>query len=196
MEPSQQQKKSDEEPATEPVKGREGGDDHSTGALIVVVYDELRRLAAYQLSHENPGQMLESAALVDEAYLRLMRHPEVHWQNKRQFFVAAGEAMRRILIEDARRKRCKKRGGGWRRMDMDVAEIGVNDPSDEIMMVHEVLDQLDEVSPESAALVKLRFFAGFSLHQCADILGISKRTADNRWAFARDWLRRAVGEDG
>ena len=168
--------------------------DDTTTALIVVVYDELRRLATYRLSHEKPGQTLESTALVNEVYLRLMQHPDVHWENKRHFFVAAAEAMRRILIENARRKNCKKRGGEWHRTQMDVCEIGCDCPKDEIQEVHEVLDEFSEVDPESAELVKLRFFAGLTQQQCAEILGISKRTADNRWAFARAWLYRAIRE--
>lgn len=168
--------------------------DDTTNGLITVVYDELRRLAVYRLSHEKPGQTLEGTALVNEVYLRLMQHPDVHWENKRHFFVAAAEAMRRILIENARRKNCKKRGGEWHRTEMDVCEVGCDCPKDEIQEVHEVLDEFSEVDPESAELVKLRFFAGLTQQQCAEILGISKRTADNRWAFARAWLYRAIRE--
>jgi RNA polymerase sigma factor (TIGR02999 family) len=164
----------------------------TTNDLIPIVYDELRHLAAYRLSNEKPGQTLDSTALVNEVYLRLMQHPEVHWENERHFFVAAAEAMRRILIENARRKNCKKRGGEWHRTELDVCEIGCDCPKDEIQQVHEVLDQFAEVDAESAELVKLRFFAGLTQQQCADILGISKRTADNRWAFARAWLYRAI----
>jgi RNA polymerase sigma factor (TIGR02999 family) len=164
-------------------------------ALLPLVYGELRRLAAYRLSQERPGQTLQATALVHEAYLRLMKDPDAHWENKRHFFVAAAEAMRRILIENARRKNCQKRGGDWRRTEMDVCEVGCGCPKDEIQQVHEVLDQFAQVDPESAELVKLRFFAGLTQQQCADILGISKRTADNRWAFARAWLYRAINDE-
>ncbi len=166
----------------------------ATNALIPLVYNELRRMAAYRLAQEEPGQTLEPTALVNEAYLRLVKNPNAHWENKRHFFVAAAEAMRRILIEEARRKNCRKRGGDWRRTELDVCEVGCDCPKDEIQQVHEVLDQFEKIDPESAELVKLRFFAGLTQQQCADILGISKRTADNRWAFARAWLYRAISE--
>ena len=117
------------------------------------------------------------------------------YKRQRHFFGAAAEAMRRILIENARKKKCQKRGGDWRRTEMDVCEVGCDRPKDEIQQVHEVLDQFAEVDPESAELVKLRFFAGLTQQQCAEILGISKRTADNRWAFARAWLYRAIQDE-
>ncbi len=163
--------------------------------LIPIVYNELRLMAAYRLAQERPDQTLEATDLVNEVYLRLVKDKDVHWENKHHFFVAAAEAMRRILIEDARKKNCQKRGGDWRRTKVDVCEIGCDCPKDEIQQVHEVLDQLEEVDSESAELVKLRFFAGLTQKQCADILGISKRTADNRWAFARTWIYRAINEN-
>lgn len=167
----------------------------ATNALIPLVYNELRQMAAWRLANERPGQTLESTELVNEAYLRLVKDPNAHWENKRHFFVAAAEAMRRILIDDARRRNCKKRGGDWRRTEMDVCDVGCDCPKDEIQQVHEVLDQFEATDPQSAELVKLRFFAGLTQQQCADILGISKRTADNRWAFARAWLYRAINEE-
>jgi RNA polymerase sigma factor (TIGR02999 family) len=166
-----------------------------TAALMPLVYNELRSLAAYRLSQEKPGQTLQATALVNEVYLRLVQDSDAHWENKRHFFGAAAEAMRRILIENARKKNCQKRGGDWRRTEMDVCEVGCDCPKDEVLQVHEVLDQFAEEDPESAELVKLRFFAGLTQQQCADILGISKRTADNRWAFARAWLFRAIQDD-
>jgi RNA polymerase sigma factor (TIGR02999 family) len=166
-----------------------------TENLMPLVYEELRHLAAYRLAREQPGQTLEATALVHEVFLRLVKDSHAHWENKRHFFVAAAEAMRRILIENARRKNCRKRGGDWQRSAMDVANVSISDPSDEVLDVHEVLDQFNEVDPESAELVKLRFFAGLTQQQCADILGISKRTADNRWAFARAWLFRAIRDE-
>jgi len=164
----------------------------ATAALMPLIYEELRHLAACRLSHERRGQTLEPTALVNEVYLRLVQDPDAHWENKRYFFCAAAEAMRRILIENARRKKCRKRGGDWRRTELDVGEIGCDGPKDEVLEVHEVLDRFEAIDPESAELVKLRFFAGLTQQQCADILGISKRTADNRWAFARAWLYRAI----
>lgn len=174
-------------------KGLEGAE--ATAALMPLIYDELRRLAAYRLSKEKPDQILEATALVDEVYLRLIKDSHAHWENKRHFFAAAAEAMRRILIEEARRKKCQKRGGDWKRTEVDVCEVGDDCPQDEIEQVHEVLDEFEEVDPESAELVKLRFFAGLTQQQCADILGISKRTADKRWAFARAWLYHAINEE-
>lgn len=167
----------------------------ATAALLPLVYDELRRLASYRLAQERPGQTLQSTALVNEVYLRLMQDSEAHWKNKRHFFSAAAESMRRILIDNARRKNSQKRGGNWRRTEMDITGVGFDTPSDEVLQVHEVLDQFAEIDPESAELVKLRFFAGLTQQQAADILGISKRTADNRWAFARAWLYRAINEE-
>lgn len=174
-----------------------GTDDPSatTATLMPLIYDELRRLAAWRLAQERPGQTLQPTALVNEAYLRLIQNPDVHWENKRHFFAAAAESMRRILIENARRKNCRKRGRDWRRTELDITELGMDNPSDEILQIHEVLDQFAEIDPESAELVKLRFFAGLTQQQAAEILGISKRTADNRWAFARAWLFRAITED-
>lgn len=167
----------------------------ATNALMPIVYEELRHLAAYRLAQEKPGQTLQATALVNEAYLRLIRNPDAHWENKRHFFVAAAEAMRRILIDNARRKNCQKRGGNWHRTELDVNAIGTPEFSEEVLQVHEVLDQFSEEDPESAELVKLRFFSGLTQQQCADILGISKRTADNRWAFARAWLFRAIHDE-
>ena len=164
----------------------------ATAAIMPLIYEELRRLAAYRIAQEKPGQTLQPTALVNEAYLRLVKDENAHFENKRHFFVAAAEAMRRILIENVRRKNAVKRGGEWRRTDIDVADISTYEPSDELLEVHEVLDRFAEVDPESAELVKLRFFAGLTQQQCADLLGISKRTADNRWAFARAWLFRAI----
>ncbi|MDF7826418.1 ECF-type sigma factor [Pontiellaceae bacterium B12227] len=175
------------------VEHPEGPD--TTTLLLPLVYDELRHLAAYRLSQERPGQTLQATALVNEAYLRLVKNPNMHWENKRHFFNAAAEAMRRILFDNARKKNCQKRGGDWRRTEIEMGNIEGACLSDEAQQVHEVLDQFAEIDPESAELVKLRFFAGLTQQQAADILGISKRTADNRWAFARAWLYRAIQED-
>lgn len=170
-------------------------DPETTEKLLPLVYNELRRLAAWRLQQERPGQTLQATALVNEAYLRLIKGTDEHWENKRHFFVAAAEAMRRILIDNARKKNCQKRGGEWRRTEVEMSDLGYESPSDEVQQVHEVLDQFAEVDPQSAELVKLRFFAGLTQQQAADILGISKRTADNRWAYARAWLYRAINEE-
>ncbi len=198
MNDSVQQKKADPKTVGEVTRilrtaGLEGVE--ATSALLPLVYGELRRLAAYQLSREKPGQTLQATALVNEVYLRLVKDTEAHWENKRHFFGAAAEAMRRILIESARRKKSQKRGGGWKRTAMEISDVSVNDPSSELLQIHEVLDQLSEIDAESAEIVKLRYFVGLTQQQCADILGISKRTADNRWAFARTWLLRAIQDN-
>ena len=174
-------------------QGLEGSE--VTAKMIPLIYEELRHLASYRLSQEKPGQTLQATALVHEVYLRLVQDPDAHWENKRYFFISAAEAMRRILIENARKKNCQKRDGDWHRTEMDVCGIDCNCPTDEVQQIHEVLDQFAEVDSESAELVKLRFFAGLTQQQCADILGISKRTADNRWAFARTWLFKAIHEE-
>lgn len=166
----------------------------ATAALMPIVYEELRRLAAWRLAQERPGQTLQATALVHETYLRLVKDPDAHWDNKRHFFIAAAEAMRRILIENARRKNRQKRGGEWHRTEMDMAEVGISAPSDEVVEIHEVLDQLAEVDAESAELVKLRFFAGLTLEQSADILGLSKYAAKKSWTYARAWLYQAIHE--
>jgi RNA polymerase sigma factor (TIGR02999 family) len=166
----------------------------TTAALLPLVYGELRRLAAYRLAQERPGQTLQATALVHEAYLRLVKDPESQWENKRHFFTAAAEAMRRILIENARRKGCQKRGGKWHRTEMEMGDIGVENPSDEVLEVHEVLDQLAEVDADTAELVKLRFFAGLTQKQAAEILGMSRHAAEENWTFARAWMSRAIKE--
>ena len=176
-------------------EARRIGEEGVAAALLPLVYGELRRLAAYRLALEQPGQTLQPTALVHEAYLRLVKKPEAHWEDKRHFFLAASEAMRRILIENARRKNRQKHGGKWHRTEIELSDISIEELTDEALEIHEVLDQFAEVDPESAELVKLRFFAGLTQQQSADILGISKRTADKRWAYARAWLYRAIHEE-
>ena len=161
--------------------------------MLLETYKELRRLAAYRLSLEAPNQTLQPTALVHEAYLRLTKNPEMHWEDKQHFFLIAAEAMRRILIENARRKKRQRHGGEWSRIEIDVSSLSIS--RDELVEVHEALELFEKVDPESAELVKLRFFVGLTQQQCADILGISKRTADKRWAYARAWLCRVILEN-
>jgi RNA polymerase sigma factor (TIGR02999 family) len=163
------------------------GDPHAAAQLLPLVYDELRQLAAAQMAREKPGQTLDATALVHEAYLRLVG--EQHFENRRHFFAAAAEAMRRILVENARRKMRHKRGGGRVRVDLDASELTVPQPSDELLDLDEALTRLAEADPTAAELVKLRYFAGLSIPQAADVLGIGKRSADRLWAYARAWLR-------
>ena len=170
----------------------EGGDEKATNELLPLVYEELRRLAAWKLSLESPGQTLQATALVHEAYLRLAGDEPRNWKSRGHFFVAAAEAMRRILIEKARSKQRRKRGGKRQRVEMDEAMIKVDAPSDEIIALDEALDKLKLENEDIANTVKLKYFAGMSLEQIAGVLGISRRTVSSYWAFARAWLYREI----
>jgi RNA polymerase sigma factor (TIGR02999 family) len=165
------------------------GDAHAGAQLLPLVYDELRRLAAQKLAHEKPGQTLEPTALVHEAYLRLVgAGAEPHWDNQRHFFAAAAEAMRRILVENARRKGRDKHGGGRRREHADLDTLCAGGPPEELLALDEALGQLARQDPVKARLVELRFFGGLTLQQAADCLDISLSTADRGWRYARAWL--------
>src|SRR5262245_26670945 len=173
------------------------GDPAAPGQLLPLVYDELRRLAAHRLAHQTPGQTLQPTALVHEAYLRLVGDPEGHdWDSRGHFFAAAAEAMRRILVENARRKGRRKHGGDLIRHDLDDAEQ-VTEPEvrEDLLALDEALTKLTSVDPQAAQLVQLRYFAGLSIPDAAKALGVSPRTADRLWAFARVWLLREVGGD-
>jgi RNA polymerase sigma factor (TIGR02999 family) len=172
------------------------GDPHAAEQLLPLVYDELRRLAAQKLAHEKPGQTLEATALVHEAYLRLVGGDKArHWNSRGHFFAAAAEAMRRILVDNARRKRRPKHGGDWHRIQLDDA-LAVADPREDLLALDEALGQLAACEPVKAELVKLRYFAGLSLDEAAAILGISPATAKRYWAVARAWLFAAISESG
>jgi RNA polymerase sigma factor (TIGR02999 family) len=175
----------------------EQGDPTAAEQLLPLVYDELRRLAADKLAQEKPGQTLQATALVHEAYLRLVdqsRTPQ--WNGRGHFFAAAAEAMRRILVEAARRKGRLRHGGACRRVDLDMEPPAAEQQADELLSLYEALDKLAREEPHKAELVKLRYFAGLSVQEAADILGISRATADRWWAYARAWLSCAVsGED-
>ncbi len=174
----------------------EQGDPHAAEQLLPLVYEELRRLAAQKLSHENPGQTLEATALVHEAYVRLVDSQQAQrWDNRRHFFAAAPEAMRRILVDNARRKRSVKHGGQHVRVDLDEALPDGAKPAHDLIELDEILDQLAGVNPQAAELVKLRFFAGFTGEQAAQTLGMSPRAADLLWAYARAWLFEKLQRD-
>jgi RNA polymerase sigma factor (TIGR02999 family) len=163
--------------------------------LLPLVYDELRGLAARKMARESPGQTLDATALVHEAYLRLVGgDPGKVWAGRAHFFAAAAEAMRRILVEHARAKHRKKRGGELDRADIDPDKItaGADQRWDELLAVDGALDRLALADRAAAELVKLRYFAGFSIVQAAEVLGVSPRTADRLWSYARAWLRRAI----
>jgi RNA polymerase sigma factor (TIGR02999 family) len=167
----------------------EQGDPHAGAQLWPLVYDELRQMAAHRLVHEAPGQTLQPTALVHEAYVRLVGDNANHrWQGRRHFFAAAAEAMRRILIDNARRKGADKRGGSLKRHDLDTAVVEAPAASVELLALNEALDRLTATEPQVAELVKLRYFAGLTIPQAAATLGVSPRTADAWWAYARAWL--------
>jgi RNA polymerase sigma factor (TIGR02999 family) len=169
------------------------GDPHAAAELLPLVYDELRQLAAQKLAQEKPGQTLQATALVHEAYLRLVgTDPEQPWNSRGHFFAAAAEAMRRILVENARRKGRKKYGGGRQRVALDGLELTVELPVAELLPFDEALTALAGHDAQAAQLVQLHCFAGLSIEQAAEVLGLSARTAYRDWAFARAWLFRAL----
>jgi RNA polymerase sigma factor (TIGR02999 family) len=165
------------------------GDRSAAAVLLPLVYDELRRLAAARMGEERPGQTLQATALVHEAYLRLVGggQPD-RWDGRGHFFAAAAEAMRRILVETARRKGRARHGGGQRRIDLDDNALAAAPPGDDLLAIDEALTRLAELDPKRADLVKLRFFAGLTMPEAAAALGISLATAERHWAFARTWL--------
>ena len=168
------------------------GDPVAADQLLVLVYSELRRLAAAKMSREMPGQTLQPTALVHEAWLRLGGDGQ-RWENRAHFFGAAAEAMRRILIDRARRKLAARHGGGQQRIEADEIEFAApTEKDDELLAVHEALDQLTAHDPRKADLVKLRYFAGLTIDEAADILGISAPTAKRDWTYARAWLFRTI----
>jgi RNA polymerase sigma factor (TIGR02999 family) len=172
----------------------EHGNAAASEQLLPLVYDELRRLAAQKLAQEKPGQTLGATALVHEVYLRLVDTDRVqHWNSRGHFFVAAAESMRRILVETARRKQQIGRGGDRQRVPFDDLQIPADAPSDDILALDESLARLEEHDPIAARLVKLRYFAGMTMAQAADALGISLRTAERNWTYARTWLHRDLG---
>ena len=168
----------------------EDGDGQAAEKLLPLVYDELRKLAAAKMTQENPGQTLQATALVHEAYIRLVDTEKAqHWNSRGHFFQAAGEAMRRILIEQARRKAGPEAGGGHRRVEMSQVAPEIQTPTLDLIALDEALDALASKHPRKAELVKLRFFAGLTNEQVAQTLGISARSAYSEWAYARAWLR-------
>ena len=174
----------------------DGGDPHAADQLLPLLYDELRQLAAQKLAHEKPGQTLQATALVHEAYLRLVgADPQAKWNTRAHFFAAAAEAMRRILIDLARRKGSRRRGAARQRrelMDQDLLDAPIND---ELLDLDEALSKLAQADPQTAELVKLRVFAGMTVEEIAQVQGVSPRTVKRNWAYARAWLGRALADD-
>src|SRR6516162_8342394 len=179
--------------ATQILSAIEQGDPSAAEQLLPLVYAELRRLAAERLARERPGQTLDATALVHEAYLRLVDVEQAqHWNSRGHFFAAAAEAMRRILVEQARHKKAAKVGGGWQRQELLDAELAVDSSGDDLFAVDEALTRLAAAHPRAARLVHLRFFLGQTLEEAAATLGLQVRTAYRDWAYARAWLRREL----
>ena len=170
----------------------EHGDSKAADELLPLVYEELRRLAAHKMANEAAGHTLQPTALVHEAWLRLTGNETKEWDSRGHFFAAAAEAMRRILIERARRKRALRHGGGQHRVDIDAVNLVSPGDDDQILALSEALDKLAAQNKLEAELVKLRYFVGMTLDEAAEVLGISARTADNYWAHARAWLFREL----
>jgi RNA polymerase sigma factor (TIGR02999 family) len=178
---------------TQILSAIEQGDPRAAEQLLPLVYAELRKLAAQRLAQEKPGQTLQATALVHEAYIRLVgSDPVQHWNSRAHFFGAAAEAMRRILVEQARRRKAAKRGGEAQRHDLHESIIVAGRPPDELLAVDELLDSLAEIDPTAAELVKLRFFVGLNMSEVAEALGVSTRTAHDIWAYARTWLHQKM----
>jgi len=174
----------------------EDGDGKAAEKLLPLVYDELRKLAAAKMAQENPGQTLQATALVHEAYIRLVDVDKAqHWDSRGHFFSAAAEAMRRILVNRARDKGRKKRGGELQRINLSKIEIAVETPDDDLLALDEAVERLAEENQECANVVKMRFFAGLSAEEAATALGIAKSTADRYWAYARAWLFAELRSD-
>ena len=183
---------------TQVLAAVERGDKQASDALLGLVYDELRRLAERRMAHEAPGT-LQATALVHEAYLRLVGDQPAaqarnQWNSRGHFFAAAAEAMRRILINRARDKKSLKRGGGWKRIDLDRLAVAADASDDDLLALDEALERLAQENKPCADLVKLRFFAGLTLEEAATSLGLARRTADRTWAYARAWLYEALSQ--
>jgi RNA polymerase sigma factor (TIGR02999 family) len=182
---------------TQLLSAIQDGDPRAASQLLPLVYEELRRIAAQKLAQEKPGQTLQPTALVHEAYLRLVgsEDPPDQWEGRGHFFAAAAEAMRRILVERARRKRCQKRGGGHTRQALDPDQVAVPVISEDLQALDEALTKLAASEPRIAQLVELRYFGGLTIKQAAEVLNISTRTANADWAYARSWLLAAIRGD-
>jgi RNA polymerase sigma factor (TIGR02999 family) len=175
----------------------EQGDPQAAAQLLPLVYAELRQLAAQRMAQENPGQTLQATALVHEAYVRLAgAEPGRQWRSRGHFFAAAAEAMRRILIDNARRKQRQKRGGDRVRQDLDVVDLAAPESPEDLVALDEALTKLAAADRAAADVVRLRFFAGLPIPEVAEVLGISPRTADRLWAYARAWLHQEIQGPG
>ena len=173
---------------TQLLNAIDAGDGKAAEELLPLVYEELRKLAAAKMAQQTPGQTLQATALVHEAYLRLLGSGPDQWNSRGHFFSAAAEAMRRILVERARQKSSKKRGGAWHKLNLDEVDVALDTDGDLLLLLDEVLQEYAVKDPVGAELIKLRFFAGVPNHEAAALLGVPERTAKRTWAFARAWL--------
>jgi len=181
---------------TQIMSAIERGDPQAAEQLLPLVYAELRKLAAQRLAQEKPGQTLQATALVHDVYLRLVgQKDEQHWKSRGHFFAAAAEAMRRILVESARRKRRIKHGGNYQRVDFDEVALEIGAPVDDLLAVNEALVRLESTDFAAALLVKLRYFAGLTMPEVAVAMGVPLRTAERNWTFARTWLKRELSPE-
>ncbi len=183
---------------TQLLNSIDAGDPQAAGELLPLVYDELRRLAAARMAGERPGQTIQATVLVHEAWLKIAGNGEQRWENRRHFFAVAAEAMRRILIDRARRRQRARHGGGQQRVDLDDAEIAAPATGDEdrMLLINEALDALAASDPLMAEVVKLRFFVGLNAVEAAQVLGVTERTVDRHWAYARSWLFQHIKRQG
>jgi len=184
------------EQVTRILKAAGAGDPRAADELLPLVYEELRKLARQQMAHEPPGQTLQPTALVHEAYVRLVDAKNVRWDSRGHFFAAAARAMRQILVNRALRRRALKRGGDRRRVSLDGVEPIADDwPPDQVVALDEALDRLERVDPRKTKIVMLRFFAGLTIEETAEALGISRTTVKDEWRFAKAWLYREITRD-
>jgi RNA polymerase sigma factor (TIGR02999 family) len=174
------------------LQAAQAGDRQAAAELLPLVYDELRKLAGHKLAHQTPGQTLQPTDLVHEAYARIAGDSQVSWEGRQHFFFAAARAMRDILVEQARRKAGPRRGGGWRRQELDEACTVLKPPSDDVLAVHEALDELEKRDPLKGQIVLLRYFTGLTMDETAAILGLAERTLDRHWRYIRAWLMKRL----
>jgi RNA polymerase sigma factor (TIGR02999 family) len=182
-----------DQPVTELLRAAQAGDAGAAERLLAVVYEQLHQAARARMAHLPPGQTLQPTALVHEAYLRLADKSDVTWESRQHFFFVAARAMRDILVEQARRKARPVRGGGRRRQELDEACAVIEPPAENVLAVHEALEELEKQDPLKAKIVLLRYFSGLTTAETAENLGLAERTLDRKWLFIRAWLLKRLG---